>query len=321
MDLVTAAGCAAGAALVVLTAPGTAELLALSLAAPAPARRPVPDAGLPRLAVVVPAHDEEAGIAACVESLHQCAGASECPVVVVADNCTDDTAGRAAAAGARVLVRRDPTRRGKAHALDHAFQALMGEGYEAFAVVDADTTAEPNLLAELRTHLAAGADAVQARYGVRNPEGSVRTRLLRVALMAFNVLRPRGRARLGFSAGILGNGFALSRGTLEAVPYRTASVTEDLQYHIDLVLAGRRVDFADRTSVWGDMPATGSGVSIQRSRWEGGRLRAALDNAPRLAGAVLRGRWRAGEALLDLLLPPLAFHTILLALAAAVPVP
>ena len=88
-------------------------LLVLTLAsarrAPAPPRPP-----RLRFDVVVPAHDEERGVSATVRSLL----AVEYPpelrrVVVVADNCTDRTAARAAEAGAIVLVRNDPGRRGK----------------------------------------------------------------------------------------------------------------------------------------------------------------------------------------------------------------
>ena len=76
----------------------------------------------------------------------------------------------------------------------------------------------------MRAWLGSGADAVQCRYGVLNAGDSLRTRLMNVALLAFNVLRPRGRDRLGFSAGILGNGFALRAETLATVPYVARSV-------------------------------------------------------------------------------------------------
>ena len=67
-----------------------------------------------RFAIVVPAHDEQEGIASTVHNLL----AIEYPkdlfsVVVVADNCSDETAARAERAGARVLVRQDDKLRGK----------------------------------------------------------------------------------------------------------------------------------------------------------------------------------------------------------------
>ncbi len=308
--------------LAALTMPGTLELLLLTLAGLLPPRKPVPrnarpDAAALHLAVVVPAHNEEGSIAACVQSLFE--SDPDVPVVVVADNCTDDTRRKAAEAGARVLVRTNDKERGKGHALDHAFSILLDEGADALAVVDADTEASKNFLPVMRAWLDSGADAVQCRYGVLNSEDSLRTRLMNVALLAFNVLRPRGRARWGVSAGIYGNGFALTAETLRQVPYDATSVVEDLEYHLRLVRAGRRVHFAAETDVRAVMPTGGQGVSTQRSRWEGGRLRMLRERAPSLALEVLRGRLRLAEPLLDLLLLPLATHVFLLGILAALP--
>jgi len=143
---------------------------------------------------------------------------------------------------------------------------LIAEGADAFLVVDADSRVAPNFIAEMAAALEAGAGAVQCRYLVANPGASLRTRLMNVALLAFNVLRPRGRDRWGLSAGILGNGFGLAARTLETAPYRATSVVEDLEYHLSLVGAGIDVRFVDRTAVYGDMPAEGKGVRTQRAR-------------------------------------------------------
>ena len=164
-----------------------------------------------------------------------------------------------------------------------------------------------------------GADGVQTRYGVLNPGISIRTRLMNVALMAFNVLRPRGRDRLGLSVGILGNGFALSRATLEAVPYDAHSIVEDLEYHLRLVRNGRRIEFADRTIVYADMPAGSSSAATQRARWEGGRLRMIADHSIALAAEILRGNTKLAEPLLELLLLPLAYQVVLLLITLVIP--
>jgi len=312
---------AAGVVLVALTAPGSVELLVLTLGALVPRRRPAPaDAAPGRLAVLVPAHDEARTIERCVASLRACAGAGDdVDLVVVADNCTDDTAARARRAGAEVLERVDPERRGKGYALDYGFRALLEREVAAVAVVDADTDVDRDFLAELRRWFAAGADAVQVQYSVRNAGASSRTRLMNLALLAFNFLRPRGRERLGLSAGLLGNGFALRREVIERVPYEARSVVEDLEYHLELIGHGYRVRFAEATRVLADMPAGGAGVRTQRARWEGGRLRMLREAAPGLAAAVLKGRMGLLEPLLELALMPLAYHVSALLVAAALP--
>jgi len=130
----------------------------------------------------------------------------------------------------------------------------------------------------------------------------------------------RGRERLGASVGVLGNGFALSRATLEQTPWRASSVVEDLEYHLRLVAAGVRVEFVADSGVRGAMPSGAEGARIQRTRWEGGRLRMLREHGPRLAAAVLRGRWRLLEPLAELLLAPLALHAALLLAALLVAV-
>lgn len=313
-----------GTAAALASLPGTVELALLTVGGLLPAvRRGVGRTGADgrsvRMAVVIPAHNEEGGIAQCLRTL-LAAGADARDLVVIADNCTDRTAEVARGLGATVLERFNKELRGKGYALDFAFTTLMQDKrYDAFVIVDADTDVPLEFLRELRARFAAGADAVQCRYLVRNPEGSMRTRLMNLALMAFNAFRPRGRERWGLSVGILGNGFGLRRTVLEAVPYTASSVVEDLEYHLRLVEAGYRVEFVESTSVFGEMPVKGAGVKTQRARWEGGRFRMIREHAPSLAGRVLSGRVRLLEPLLELLLLPLAMHVALLVLCLVAP--
>lgn len=302
------------------TLPGTLELLLVTIGASRKGRRTPADrpANL-RLAIVIPAHDEAVLIQRCVESVSRSAGhAGNCEIVVVADNCSDETAGLAKEAGARVMIRENAVLRGKGYALRLAFDQLQAEGFDGFLVVDADSIVSPNLVAKTKEHLAAGSPAVQCRYRISNRTTSVRTRLMDLAFLAFNVLRPKGRSGWGLSAGILGNGFAVSSATLKKVPWDAASIVEDLEYHLRLITAGGRVDFVNDATVFGETPAGGGAARVQRSRWEGGRMRMVREWAPGLTVNVLRGKWELTEPLLDLLTFPLAYHVLLLLLALVV---
>lgn len=305
-----------------LTAPGSAYLAVLSAAGALPARTaPLDDhqrslAAQLRVVFVVPAHNESTGLLRTLRSLQaEVAAGSPTRIVVVADNCSDDTASVARSAGVEVLERHDEVKRGKGHALAFAFDTLAEVDW--FIVIDADTDVTPGFLAAMRRAMASGAQALQCRYGVRDPLDSRRATLSDVALGAWNVLRPRGRAVFGLSAGIFGNGFALSRATLDAVPYTATSIVEDVEYHQMLVRAGRCVQWVDNAEVRGDMPGESAAASQQRARWEGGRIRLIIDRLPGLAGEVLLGRWRLIDPLLDLCLLPLAWHVSLLLLAIA----
>jgi cellulose synthase/poly-beta-1,6-N-acetylglucosamine synthase-like glycosyltransferase len=305
------------AAALAVTLPGTAYLATLSAAAVLAPRRSTraPDAAALRVAIVVPAHQESNGVLRTLHSLRrETAGCPHTRIVVVADNCSDDTATVARAAGVEVLERHDPERRGKGHALCFAFDALAGTDW--FIVIDADTDVEPGFLSAMRAAMTPGTAALQCRYGVRDPLLSARNTLADVALGGWNVLRPRGRAVLGLSCGILGNGFALSRNTLQAVPYSATSIVEDVEYHHLLVRAGLAVCWVDAAQVRGDMPPAGPAAGQQRARWEGGRLRLLTEQAPALLRDMAQGRWRMLDPLLDLLLLPLAWHVSLLGASA-----
>jgi hypothetical protein len=323
-----------GAVCACLSLPGSVELLVLSVAAMVPLRRRLLQpsgrvrVGAWRVAVVVPAHNEEVGIKVTVRSLLEAErearvdGAMEVGIFVIADNCTDTTAAVARAAGATVLERTNAVERGKGYALDFAFPQVLAEGYDCVLVVDADTWVASNFIAVAGGAMRAGADGVQTRdLQVDNLGRTLRTRLMGLALRAFNIVRPLGRRRLGLSTGIFGNGFGLHRKTIEAVPYTTASVVEDLEYHLTLVRTGLRIEFLNGTTVFSEMPGQGKAVKTQRSRWEGGRLQMLFGKGPGLLGDVLRGRMRCLEPLLDLLLLPLAFHALLLLVCLATPVP
>ncbi|MGD0892935.1 MAG: glycosyltransferase family 2 protein [Terracidiphilus sp.] len=310
-----------GLFLVLATLPLLAELMALTGAALAPSARVGKDDGeseLPLLTVLVPAHNEEALIARCIRSLRSSTGAGF-EVLVIAHNCSDATATEAEAAGARVLELNDPDQRGKGCALSYGFSAAMAGNSQAVLVIDADSVVDSGLITTVQRRFKSGARAVQCRYEVYNSKSSGRTRLMTLAFYAFNIIRPRGRARLGLSAGILGNGFALHRDVLMRIPYIAHSVVEDLEYHLALVRADICVEFIDTDAVRGEMPVTKKSAETQRARWEGGRLRMMKQWAPELMGDVLRGQTRLMEPLLDLVSLPIALEVTLLLVAACLP--
>ena len=310
-----------GALVVLATLPLMVELLVLTTASLLPARRPQNDGAdveAFRLAVLIPAHNEAGLVGRAVESVRASAGAGT-EVVVVAHNCSDSTAAQAERAGALVLRLDDPQKTGKGAALSFGFGAALAAGADAVLVVDADSVVDSGLVGAVRRRLMAGAQAVQCRYEVLNPERSRRTELMAIAFHGFNVVRPRGRGRLGLSVGIFGNGFALSREVLQRVTYGAYSIVEDMEYHLALVKAGIRVEFVD-AAIRGEMPASAKGAHTQRARWEGGRLQMMRRWIPSLAASVLRGQARLAEPLLDLLSLPIATGVLLLMMGACLPV-
>jgi 1,2-diacylglycerol 3-beta-glucosyltransferase len=284
-------------------------LTLLSQAAPPPPR----SSRQLRFDVIVPAHDEATGVAGVVANLRALDWPADAfRVIVVADNCTDDTAAVARAAGAQVLERRDTSLRGKGHALELAFKLSLARGWAtAVVVIDADSRASANLLEAFAARIESGAEVIQAHYGVLNALVSWRTRLLSIALTAFHRVRSRARERLRLSCGIRGNGWCITHRLLGRVPHRAHSLAEDVEYGIDLGLAGFRVQYADEADVAAMMVSGERAARTQRQRWEGGRrllIRTKL--LPLLRAAAAPGGWVCLDLALDLLIPPLSYVAV-----------
>jgi cellulose synthase/poly-beta-1,6-N-acetylglucosamine synthase-like glycosyltransferase len=260
-----------------------------------------------RFRLIVPAHDEEQGIAETVRSLRQLDYPADAfSVLVIADNCSDATAERAREAGAEVLERQNAELRGKGYALLHAFERLPGD-VDAVVVIDADTLVSHNLLQAFSARLALGADAIQADYAVRNPHQSWRTRLVAIAFGAFHIVRGRARERLQLSAGLRGNGMCFTTSILRRVAHEAFSIVEDVEYGIRLGEAGCRVHYADEAHVYGEMVSSSAAASSQRTRWEGGRKALQKAHGMRLVKRGLQARNRVLFDLgFDLLVPPLS---------------
>src|SRR5262245_4757922 len=76
-----------------------------------------------RVAVIVPAHNESLGLVPTLQDIKSQLRAGD-RLIVIADNCTDDTAAVAAEAGAEVVVRDDRERVGKGFAMGRGINHL-----------------------------------------------------------------------------------------------------------------------------------------------------------------------------------------------------
>lgn len=266
-----------------------------------------------RFDIIVPAHDEASVIERTVSSLLKIDWPSDgFRVWVIADNCTDTTAALARRAGADVLERHDTSLRGKGYALEFAFRASRERAWaKAVVVVDADAEVSSNLLAAFAARIENGNHAVQAHYGILNPMASWRTRLITIAKAAFHIVRSRARERLQVSCGIRGNGWCVTHELLNSVPYQAFSLTEDLEYGIDIGLAGYRVAYADEAHSNAEMVTDENVASTQRRRWEDGRFQLIRSRTiPLLRAAVRRADLVCLDLALDLMVLPISYVTL-----------
>jgi 1,2-diacylglycerol 3-beta-glucosyltransferase len=263
-----------------------------------------------RIVALIPAHDEETLIARTVASLEAQSYPRELfDVVVIADNCTDGTAEAAAVAGARVLVRNEPDLRGKGQALRWAIERILAEPTppDAVVIVDADSVADPELLARLVERLEGGAEAIQGESLLSN-EGSPDAPLRAAAFLLINRARPTGRFVLHLPAALAGNGMLFSRRVLVEHPWSAFTSAEDVEYGLRLRIAGVDPVFA-RGAIVRSSAAPHSGAAEQQQlRWEGGKLHLARTYVPRLVAAAVRERRPSLlDAALEVSVPPVGF--------------
>ncbi|WP_407882848.1 glycosyltransferase family 2 protein, partial [Scytonema sp. NUACC26] len=116
-----------------------------------------------KVAVLVPAHNEELVINSTLEKLIPILKNQD-RLVVVADNCNDATAEIARTAGATVVERHNLDLRGKGYALDYGLQFLESNPPDVVAIVDADCIVYPGAIEQLTQCTIATGRPAQATY-------------------------------------------------------------------------------------------------------------------------------------------------------------
>ena len=153
---------------------------------------------------------------------------------------------------------------------------------------------------------------IQVYYTVLNVGESPVAALRYAALAAVHYLRPLGRARLGLSCGLKGNGMAFLAPVLDQHGWEWFTLAEDVELHLALIAAGLKVDFVPETTVLADMPVTFAQAESQNERWERGRLEMLRQRglALLLDGLRLRDPVRV-DAVVEQLIPPLSVPVVL----------
>jgi cellulose synthase/poly-beta-1,6-N-acetylglucosamine synthase-like glycosyltransferase len=255
---------------------------------------PVPPSRLPeehgsaapplRLTVLVPAHDEMLTIAATLDSLW---GQTRPPetVVVIADNCTDDTAPIAREHGAHVFETVG-NEENKAGALNQALSEMFPriEERDVVMIMDADSIIVPDFLEIAMARLTANPDliAVGGVFG-GEPGGGLVGQLQRNEYSRYQrtIARRRGRVFVLTGTASLFRAYALKavadyRG--ELIPgdpgrvYDTLAMTEDNEMTLALKSLGAKMTSPRQCQVVTELMPNWRALWRQRMRWQRGAL-------------------------------------------------
>lgn len=245
-----------------------------------------------RFAVFVPAHNEENVIAESVRSIL----AAEYPrelfrVFVIADNCTDNTAKLAHMAGAKVLKRKNQTKRGKQYALDWAFNQINLNQYDAVVVLDADNHIHKGFFSVLDNRLASGNKVIQGYVETKNPSDSWIT--ANYAYMFWYICRLNMiRTYFGLSSWLAGTGLCISTEIIKKVGFKVNTLVDDVEYTCQLILAGEKVTFAPGAVIYDQKPIGLMDSMKQRLRWIRGQTQVTFRYIPKLAAKSLVFWWQ-----------------------------
>ncbi len=278
-------------------------------------RRPVrmPDPSLekpPRLLFLVPAHDEELLIAGCLRSLLQMTyPATHRRVVVIADNCSDGTAGLARNEGVECFERVDPTLPGKPRAIAWMLEQIDLTEWDACVIVDADSTVAPGFALGVAALAPLNDIVFQPNNGVLNEFENWLTRLGGLlGRSRFEVSYPRKQ-----SAGLtlpLGNGLGIGTNLLIRDGWRSYSITEDTELYAIYTESGVSIRQARAADIFSQESRSLGEGAIQRRRWIAGRFRILREWGPRLVRSPNIGWRQKLDALVELALPAPVLHLL-----------
>ena len=266
----------------------------------------------PSIAVIMPAHNESLVISQSIKSILSQLGKQD-QLLVVADNCSDDTATIAKNLSAQVIERTNLNARGKGYALDYGIQHLKLCPPQVLVIIDADCIVEKGAIDKLVVACAAKQRPIQALYLMEPPANpSLKARVAAFAWVVKNKVRPLGLNRLGMPCQLMGTGMAFLWQDIVEVNLASGHIVEDMKLGVDLTRANKPPLFLPDALVTSVFPPSDEATKTQRARWEHGHLSVIVSEVPSLLVEAFKTKNLAMLALaFDLLVPPLAVLVLL----------
>jgi len=274
----------------------------------------------PSIIVLTPAHNEELVIGETIKSVKAQLSDSD-RLLVVADNCSDNTAAIARDLNAEVLERVDTDNRGKGYALNFGIDHIkMGDDKpDVLVVIDADCIVEDGSLGKLVEKCAQYDCPVQALYLMHSHSDSPGQKIAEFAWIVKNRVRPLGYSNMGLPCQLMGTGMAFPFRLLVEVSFAGSNIVEDMKLGIDMAREEHIPKFCPEACVSSAFPDEIKGIKSQRTRWEHGHLSIIFSESFGLLGTAIKTKNFSLLAMaFDLMVPPLALLAIILLVSLAI---
>ena len=229
-----------------------------------------------KFAVLISARNESSVIANLLESIHAQHYPKELlDIIVVADNCTDNTADIARQHGATVYERFNHNQVGKGYALDYAFSQIeksVGiDHYEGYFVFDADNILDENFVAEMNNVFDEGYNVLTSYRNSKNYDSNWISAGYALWFLREAKYINNARMMLGTSCAVSGTGFLVSREVFEKNGgWKHHLLTEDIEFSVGCALKGRRIGYCEKAVIYDEQPTSFRQSWDQRLRWSKG---------------------------------------------------
>lgn len=269
-----------------------------------------------RAKLLMPAHNEASVIGKTLSELAPHLTEFD-ELIVIADNCSDNTAEIVRAQGFKVIERQHDTDRGKGFALDFGLQHIKrceDDIPEVVVIVDADCFLKPHALAWLKYQAFTTQRTAQAKYLMLR--GSVERIPVKISEFAFKVknqIRLKGLDVLGLPVPLTGTGMAFPWQAIAEAQLATGDIVEDMRLGVELAERGEGARYCEQAMVYSYFPQSEAAEKTQRERWEHGHLNTLKTFVPRLFKRALQHQSPTALGMMvDLLIPPLSLLVLLL---------
>ena len=224
-----------------------------------------------KFAVLICARNEANVIGGLIDTLNkQTYTKSLYDVIVLANNCTDDTKEIAVAHGAKVVDVTVPVK-SKGDVLNWAKGYFKDLDYDAYVIFDADNVVDSNFLREMNKVYCNGHLVAQGLRDSKNASDNWITSSYTLFYCLQNYFYNRARRNLSKSALINGTGFMVDKKFFED-HFDAHTLTEDVEFSAVSVLNGQMVYFAEKAITYDEHTTSFWASWVQRKRWSKGNI-------------------------------------------------